>query len=464
MKNSIRYVLVLNGFLLAATCFAQVAAQADEKAIISWIQKHAVPIRHVEAGNGYEDLQPLKEILKDVKVVGLGEATHGTREFFQIKHRLLEFLVKEMGYTGFAMEAPYFACKPINDYILHCKGDLSTVLTGQGYVVWDTEEMVAMIQWMRSYNQNLPVERQVKFYGLDLAYHEIGRKEVLSYLERVGSDWKLQTDSIFGILAMEEEKWPSKKDGEFEKVMLTTLPSIQNLIDYLVVNKVSLVKKSSLPEFDQALHNLRVMRQFIFANTPSLNPPFIDAVMVRSLSMAENLIYLVEKAVPDAKFVVWEHNSHIAKGVWKETDLWKGTTLMGYQLRKKYGEKYYAFGLEVNQGSYQTRTSLTPNLLGGLKSITIPPAPVHSWPWYLSKSPVENFLIDFRGASYPLEVEAWIYAPQQLFLTGWVHDPQRTYAELEVGRLYDGIIHIHNTNPTRPTANALKTAAAGKGL
>ncbi|WP_162339819.1 erythromycin esterase family protein [Cyclobacterium salsum] len=464
MKNSIKYVLVLNGFLLAATCFGQVADQSDEKAIISWIEKHAVPIRHLEAGNGYEDLQPLKEMLKDVKVVGLGEATHGTREFFQIKHRLLEFLVNELGYTGFAIEAPYFACKPINDYILHGEGDLSSILTGQGYVVWDTEEMVAMIQWMRSYNQHLPVERQVKFYGLDLAYQEIGRKEVLSYLERVAPDWKLQTDSIFRILAKEEEKWPMQKDGGFDKLMLTTLPSIQTLMDYLVVNKEPLVKKSSSPEFEQALHNLRVMRQFIFANTPALKPPFIDGVMVRSLSMAENLIYLVDQAGPDAKFVVWEHNSHIAKNIWKETNLWRGTTLMGYQLRKKYGEKYYAIGLEVNQGSYQTRLSVPPNLLGDLKSIPIPPAPVDSWPWYLSQSTVENFLIDFRKASYPTEVEAWINAPQQLFLTGWVHDPQRTYAELEVGRLYDGIIHIRSTNPTRPTTNALKTAAAGKGL
>ncbi len=407
MKESIKSILVLSSLMLAVICFGQELPKTDEKALISWIQEHGVPIRHVEAGNGFEDLQPLKEILKEVKVVGLGEATHGTREFFQLKHRLLEFLVKEMGFTGFAIEAPYFACQPINDYILSGKGDLSTVLTGQGYVVWDTEEMVEMIKWMRTYNDNFPEDKQVKFYGVDLAYQEIGRKEVLNYLEKVAPERKSQTDSIFQILAREEGKWPMQKDSLFEKTMLQMLPSLQNLMDGLMSNKEKLVQKSSLPEFEQTYHNLRVMKQFIFANTPALNPPFIDGVMVRSLSMAENLIYLVDQAGPDAKFVVWEHNSHIAKGVWKETDLWKEATIMGYQLRKKYGNKYYAFGLEVNQGSYQTRTFLSPNLLADLKSVTLPPAPEASWPWYLSKANDESLLLNFRGAFLPPEVESW---------------------------------------------------------
>jgi len=120
--------------------------------IIEWVRQNSVPIEHVEAENGFSDLRPLKEVLKDVKVVGLGENTHGTREFFQVKHRLLEFLVMEMGFQGFAIEASYANCMPINDYVLHGMGNRETVLTGQGYVVWDTQELSEMIDWMRAYN------------------------------------------------------------------------------------------------------------------------------------------------------------------------------------------------------------------------------------------------------------------------------------------------------------------------
>ncbi|WP_373497224.1 erythromycin esterase family protein [Aquiflexum sp.] len=460
MKKSLKILLMLNSLMFGTICFGQEAAQENENAIISWIQENAIPINHVEAGNGFEDLQPLKEILKDVKVVGLGEATHGTREFFQIKHRLLEFLLKEMGFTGFAMEASYSACKPINDYVLFGKGDIYEVLTGQGYVPWDTEEMIEMIEWMRAYNENVVEERMVKFYGVDLAYQDIGRKEVLAYLEKVAPEMRSQADSIFKILANEEGKWPIKIDSLSQNIMLHAFPNFQNLMDDLLANKETFIKNSSPYEFDQALQNLRVMRQFMLVNTPGLHPPFMDGGIVRSISMAANLIYLMDQAGPEAKFVIWAHNSHIAK------DVWNGDTIMGYELRKKYGDAYYALSLEMNQGSYQTRTFLPPNLLGDLKSLTIPPAPVVSWPWYLAQANVANILLDFRGASKTPELETWVNAPRNIFLAGWVHEaePKLNYTELEMGRLYDGILYIQTTNPSRPTANALKSAAERKGL
>ena len=95
----------------------------NEEAVITWLRQNTMPIQHIEAGHGFDDLQPLKALLKDVKVVGLGEATHGTREFFQFKHRLLEFLVTEMGFTALVIEGSYTGFQPINDYILHGAGD-----------------------------------------------------------------------------------------------------------------------------------------------------------------------------------------------------------------------------------------------------------------------------------------------------------------------------------------------------
>src|SRR5690349_19334939 len=89
--------------------------KAKESAVIARLKESAIPVRTVEAENGFEDLQPLKLVFKDVRFVGLGEDTHGTREFFQFKHRMLEFLVKEMGFRVFAIEASYSACENIND-------------------------------------------------------------------------------------------------------------------------------------------------------------------------------------------------------------------------------------------------------------------------------------------------------------------------------------------------------------
>ena len=90
--------------------------RARDKAIVTLLRRQAIPLRSITAGSGFDDLMPLKEVLRDVRVVGLGEATHGTREFFQFRHRMLEFLVEEMGYTVLAVEGSYAAFMNINDY------------------------------------------------------------------------------------------------------------------------------------------------------------------------------------------------------------------------------------------------------------------------------------------------------------------------------------------------------------
>src|SRR5678809_272309 len=86
------WILFANALLLPCTLHAQ----AD---VTSWIRTNAVPLKTVEARHGFDDMEPLRRIIGDARIVSLGEATHGTREFFQLKHRMLEFLATQMGFT-----------------------------------------------------------------------------------------------------------------------------------------------------------------------------------------------------------------------------------------------------------------------------------------------------------------------------------------------------------------------------
>jgi len=95
----------------------------DTEAVIAWLQQNALPIQHIDVGSSCSDLQPLKQILKDVKVVGMGETTHGTSEIYRLRHRLLEFLVTEMNFDTITLESSFAACQPINEYVLYGKGD-----------------------------------------------------------------------------------------------------------------------------------------------------------------------------------------------------------------------------------------------------------------------------------------------------------------------------------------------------
>ena len=69
--------------------------ESTEEQVSEWISKNAVPIKSVEAGNGFDDLKAVGDFVGDARIVSLGEPTHGNREVFQMKHRLLEYLVTE---------------------------------------------------------------------------------------------------------------------------------------------------------------------------------------------------------------------------------------------------------------------------------------------------------------------------------------------------------------------------------
>src|SRR5256714_10411046 len=142
--------------LLLCVLALQRRSSAQDSAVVAWIRETAIPLQALNAGSGFADLAPLKAVLKDARIVGLGESSHGTSEFQRVKHRLLEFLVKEMGYTAFAMEAGYSEAQPMNDYVLHGTGNRADVLSKLGYVAWDMEEFAAMVDWMRAYNRTVP--------------------------------------------------------------------------------------------------------------------------------------------------------------------------------------------------------------------------------------------------------------------------------------------------------------------
>jgi erythromycin esterase len=156
-----KYEIRINELLSADAYVKRLAEnKAKQQAVITRLKENAIGVKTVEAGNGFQDLQPLKQVFKDVRYVGLGEETHGTREFFQFKHRMLEFLVKEMGFRVFAIEASYSACENINDYIMGKTDDGTKALDSQGFWTWNTEEVRAMIDWLRTYNATVTAERR----------------------------------------------------------------------------------------------------------------------------------------------------------------------------------------------------------------------------------------------------------------------------------------------------------------
>jgi erythromycin esterase-like protein len=172
--------LVLVGVVIAGT-LAPLAARQNESPV-DWIRANAIRLTTPEAGHGFADMEPLKRLVGNARIVSLGEATHGSREFFQFKHRMLEFLASEMGFGVFSIEANMPEAYRLNDYVLNGKGDPAQLLKGLYFWTWDTEEVLSMIQWMRTFNQS--GKGRVQFTGFDMQTPTVAAENVGMFVAR----------------------------------------------------------------------------------------------------------------------------------------------------------------------------------------------------------------------------------------------------------------------------------------
>ena len=243
----------------ALTIRATEPEAATINATRSWLATNAVRLETVEAGHGFADLQPLKPIIGSARVVALGEATHGTREFFQLKHRMLEFLVTEMGFNIFAIEATMFESFDINHYVLTGEGDSARALAGIYFWTWDTEEVRAMIEWMRSYNANTNHARKVRFYGFDMQSPARAARAVHEYLQRVDPD---AAKTLGPVLLRLANPWEVERlDGLSDQSQRQMIASVAAILSRLDQREAKYVNLTSRRDWQMARQAARILSQ-----------------------------------------------------------------------------------------------------------------------------------------------------------------------------------------------------------
>jgi erythromycin esterase len=147
---------------------------------INWLKNHVIPLKTVYAEKGFNDLSPLKESLKNARLIALGENSHGTSEIFEMKHRLLEFLSKEMGFNVFLIESAMFDSDPINDYVHNGNGDPKALMANLT-PAWYTQEVLDMIKWMRNYNEK--GSKKIQFTGIDMTSYNGSLRSLLNFTD-----------------------------------------------------------------------------------------------------------------------------------------------------------------------------------------------------------------------------------------------------------------------------------------
>ena len=396
--------------------------------VVKWIRQRAWPLRGVSPDLPHRDLVPLKRAFAGVQVVGIGENNHGASEYQIFKHRLLRFLVEEMGFTAFAIEASHSSCKAIDDYVIHGTGRVEEVLTGQGYTAWDTVEMVALLEWMRGYNRSAKPGRKVRFFGLDVAYNERGRKNVLSWLKQHAPDRVASAETLLGAMGEEEYKWPRRTNPEGVKAMLA---GIQALAGF--VRETGSTVPPAADPMEDAVWDMAVIEQWVIANSGGTG---------RGEWMGRNLTHLLDR-YPGMKVLFSAFNSHIAHV--------PGS--VGGIARERLGKGYYSLAAEFGAGSFRVRTVDSDSFFSAYREITPPAAPERSVPWYLARSAKGSLLLDFREPSTRTAIADWIEKPQTMHSTPWVPPDDKCYNPCNLPESYDGLFFIDRIRAARATPN-----------
>jgi erythromycin esterase len=465
-----KYQIKIDEHLTAAAYAARLAAELRQRTeTIAWLKHNAIPIKTVEAGNGFADLQPLKRILRDVRLVGLGEETHGTREFFQFKHRMVEFLVREMGFRVFAIEASYAGCRNINDYIQGRTTDGAGALASQAFWTWNTEEVRAMMEWMRAYNATAPPDQKLKFVGFDLQWNREARDTVLAYLKRVvperadgfaaltlpqafnASDAEVAT-SLETVTEAAVGGAPEVKAAALKKVN-EIRTAYQELIGFLTVNETKFALKTSAAEFADALHSARMVPQYLDAYLVPI-PPGPQDLALRDLHMAENMARFVAAEPAGTRFIIWAHNFHVGSPV-------DSPYRFGARLRALYGAQYYNVGFSFGEGGFQSRSFAGPKPTRALTGFQVGPPPEGSLDWYLGQTGSKLFWVDLRHAPATGPVAEWARSPLPMRSIGSIYAPEGVagyYSPIVPRQEFDGLFYIDKTTRARPNSGIKNVA------
>lgn len=278
------------------------------------------------------DLIFLDSLLSSVKLVGMGESTHGTHEFFELKHRVFKYLVEELGFNTFFLEADYGNCLRVNRYIHGAEDSIQDVVMSIGLWPWQAQEMKELLEWMRDYNL-MSKGSNLNFIGCDLQ----NLNTTVSELDRLIQ--KYDESSNFS------STYPLLLD-DMAFVELIDIEEIKNL-EILLNHRKDLESKLQFSAADKYEY-LTLIRHLDQIIEEKENPKFYT---YRDLKMGQNILYHLEND-KNIKGFYWAHNFHISEYYKprrkKKNSFYSAGGVLNHHLRNSY----FSIGLDFSKGNF----------------------------------------------------------------------------------------------------------------
>ncbi|MFG2498875.1 erythromycin esterase family protein [Streptomyces sp. NPDC048441] len=392
------------------------------------IERAAHPLRSTAPGGDTRDLRPMGEMVGDAKVVGLGEATHGSHEFFTMKDRVFRYLVEEKGFTTFAQEVSWTTGLRFDAYVHGGEGDVRELVHKElAKTPWDTQEYVELLTWMRTYNDKHP-DRQVRFLGDDLNYPELGHElfdGVEDYVRAHDPDLLPRITELYAPIRRlsDGDTYMGRPLAERKKLA----GQAREALDLLKERQPS----AGGGKFTWALQHARSLSQTatVYAFPLDTADGQRDAMLHRDRLMAQNTAWW-QRHTGD-KVLLSAHNAHVSYESYDP----RYPKMQGAFLRDRLGKRYVSIGFTFDQGSFMAQGRDN----GKWKSVRVGPAARGMNENTLDKVRLDDYFVDMR--SLPDPARAWLSKARvtRSIGSGWPDGPYK----IRLASSHDILIHLH---------------------
>ena len=296
------------------------------------------------------DLAPLLDRIGDARIVLLGEATHGTAEFYIMRERISRELIRRKGFRFIAIEGDWPDAARIDHYVRHFETPPSewTAFARFPTWMWRNEEVRGFVDWLHEYNGAVPLEGRVAFHGLDLYSLYNSMRAVLSYLEDVDPATAKIARERYGCLT----PWQTDPATYGRAALTGTYRSCENDVVHMLNSILAKSSEYALHDgerFLDVVQNARLVanaeryyRIMYYGSRASWN--------LRDSHMFDTLKTLLHFYGPQSKAIVWAHNSHIGNARATEMST-RGEYNIGQLCRTEFGKGAYLVGFGTDHGT-----------------------------------------------------------------------------------------------------------------
>ncbi|NRT11963.1 erythromycin esterase family protein [Flavobacterium sp. 14A] len=399
--------------ILMLLCNFIMLSQTNE--IVKAINENAFRIKDVNPNIEVEKNPTLDSIFKDVRIFGFGEATHGTKEFFDLKVKFFKYVVKNQAVKNFAIEASYGNCIAINDYIHGKNINPKIALNNIGFWIWNCTEVLDLIEWMKVYNRGKNTSEQLSFHGVDSKDCATAAKIMYDYIKVSNIEKKEEYLKIIATYSKTQNiKDANRKELKNHLVVMTDLKTVLN--------------NNAIDSSDFYVRTQEAIIQYIEF---SLN----YNQTTRDTQMAENVNKVLTSAGAEGKVFLWAHNLHVNKD-----KIQSNIPSMGNHLKQKYGNQYYSVGFDFATGKFNaldlSKNRLTTSVIDNVMKNTSNEL--------FDKCTFDTYLLDFNTAIKTSVLADYLNSKVTHQGIGSTFDPKMVIQERLIYS-FDAIIFVKNT-------------------